>query len=147
MCAMSGTSGSSGFGSHSKEQMDNKTVRKRPKISMRTFQFLKKPRFHASLYQTILLVFKVTVTCQAGAECSCVCGCFSPPGLLSPPSSLLSRCHQPDWPASVECGCFQTGQSHPGISYERTMPAVIALFSSLPARAAVRGVECGMRLS
>ena len=28
MCAMSGTKGSSGFGSHSKEHMDNKTKRK-----------------------------------------------------------------------------------------------------------------------
>lgn len=31
MCAMSGTSGSSGFGSHSKEHMDNKTGGKKDK--------------------------------------------------------------------------------------------------------------------
>lgn len=36
MCAMSGTSGSSGFGSHSKEHMDNRTGRKKDPKSVYT---------------------------------------------------------------------------------------------------------------
>lgn len=51
MCAMSGTSGSSGFGSHSKEHMDNKTARKKEE----------KIRIHAG-FNNIINVFQLLIS-------------------------------------------------------------------------------------
>lgn len=62
--------------------------------------------------------------------------------VLLSPLCLLSRCHQPDWPAPVECGLANHIQ---GCLIKDHACRGRSLLASLPVRAALHGVECGIQ--